>query len=393
MTEQVQEHDRKYLRFPLSYRIEHIIVLLSFTILSVTGLVQKFGTAGISQWIVMVLGGLETVRIIHRVAAIVLMVEAVYHIGAAGYHVFVLRKRPLMLPTVADIRNGIQAMRYNLRMGSRRPQQGRYTFEEKFEYWALVWGTVVMIITGWMLWNPIAAASILPGEFIPAAKEVHGGEALLAVLAIIIWHMYHVHIRHFNKSMFTGYMTEEEMLEDHPLELADIKAGRVEEPLPAEEVSRRRRIYLPIYGVFGTALLVGIFTFATFERTAVETVENPRQVMVYAPLTPTPFPEAPPTPTPLPVAQAPTTWEGGIGAMFQNQCASCHGQNVQLGNLNLASYTSALAGGEDGPGIVPGDPEASFVIIIQEAGGHPAQFSSERLELIREWIAAGAPEN
>jgi hypothetical protein len=97
-----------------------------------------------------------------------------------------------------------------------------------------------MAITGFILWNPIASANLLPGEFIPAAKEVHGGEALLAVLAIIVWHMYHVHIRHFNKSMFTGRMTEEEMLEDHPLELADIKAGRVDPPRTLRKSSAAR---------------------------------------------------------------------------------------------------------------------------------------------------------
>ncbi len=87
-----------------------------------------------------------------------------------------------------------------------------------------------MIITGFMMWNPIATARFLPGDFIPAAKAAHGGEALLAVLAIIVWHMYGVHIKHFNKSMFTGKISEEEMLDEHPLELADIKAGIANRP-------------------------------------------------------------------------------------------------------------------------------------------------------------------
>lgn len=389
----MSEKENKYLRFPLVYRLEHLIVLTSFTLLAVTGLVQKFANAGISQWIIAILSGIEVVRIIHRVAAVALMIEAVYHIGAAGYHLFVQRKRPVILPTMTDVRNGIQAMRYNLRLGGTKPQQGRYTFEEKFEYWALVWGTVVMAITGFILWNPISTASILPGEFIPAAKEVHSGEALLAVLAIIIWHMYHVHIRHFNKSMITGYMSEEEMREDHPLELADIKAGiRDRRPNP-ERAARRRRIYLPVYGLIALLGAFGIYQFATFEQTAIQTVENPSEVAVFAPLTPTPFPTAPPTPTPLPVSEAPTTWEGGIGSVFESRCSQCHGPAMQFGNLNLSSYASALAGGSLGAGVTPGDPNASQVIIIQQAGGHPAQFTPEELDLIRSWIEAGAPEN
>jgi cytochrome b subunit of formate dehydrogenase len=384
--------ERRYLRFPLSYRIEHFVVLTSFTILAITGLIQRFPNVFISEWIFLALGGVEPVRIIHRIAAIVLMLEVVYHIGSTAYHTFVLRRRPVMMPTIHDMRSAVQGLRYNLRLGGTRPQQGRYTFEEKFEYWALVWGTVVMAITGFILWNPIATTRVLPGEFVPAAKEVHGGEALLAVLAIIVWHMYHVHVRHFNRSMFTGYLTEKEMLEDHPLELADIKAGVGDPQPPPEVIARRRNIFFPIYGLIAVVLVFLIYQFATFEQTAVATVPEPRRVSVYAPLDPTPFPAPPPTPTPPPDAPAPTTWEGGISSLFQRECAACHGAFVQLGNLNLASYASTLVGGDDGPGIVPGNPDESQVIIVQEPGDHQGQFSPEQLEQVREWIEAGAPE-
>jgi len=333
---------------------------------------------------------------LHRGAAVVLIAVSVYHTLVSGYRLFVLRYRPIILPTLQDMRNGIQGFLYNLRLAKTQPQQGRYTFEEKVEYWAVVWGTVVMVITGFVLWNPIAATRVLPGQFIPAAKEVHGGEALLAVLAIIVWHLYHVHIRRFNKSMITGIITEEEMLEEHPLELADLKAGmQLPAPIP-QVIERRRRVYLPVAGVLAALLLAGVIYFATFEETAIATVPNPEDVLVYAPLTPTPFPTQLPTPTPEPQpagGTAPGTWEGGIGSMFQAKCGACHGASTQLGNLNLESYTSALTGGSTGPGIVPGDPDASQIIVKQAAGGHPGQLSPEELELVRLWIAAGAPEN
>lgn len=388
------ENERRYLRFPFVYRVEHMVLLISFTTLAITGLVQKYSGVGLSQWTIAALGGIQLVRIIHRIAAVILMLVSVFHIGRASYNLFVLNRRPTILPTLYDVKAGIQGLRYNLRLGKTRPQQGRYTFEEKIEYWAVVWGTVVMAITGFFLWNPIATTRILPGEFIPAAKEVHGGEALLAVLAIIVWHMYHVHIRGFNKSMFTGYLSEEEMVEDHPLELADIKAGLVE-PLPEpEEIAKRRRVFFPVMGVIAGLMVFAIIQFATFERTAIDTVPRPQEA-VFAPLTPTPFPTPLPTSTPLPtpVGFAGYTWEGGISALFQGQCATCHGNTAQLGGLNISSYTSALAGGDQGPGIVPGDPEASEVIIIQATGDHPVLFSPDDLELIYQWIEAGAPEN
>ena len=101
---------------------------------------------------------------------------------------------------------------------------GRFTFEEKVEYWSLLWGTVIMVATGFALWNPIATARFLPGQWIPAALAAHGGEALLAVLAIVVWHGYGVHLRHFNRSMFTGSLSEAEMRQEHPLELEERRA-------------------------------------------------------------------------------------------------------------------------------------------------------------------------
>ena len=97
-----------------------------------------------------------------------------------------------------------------------------------------------MIATGFMLWNPIATARLLPGEFIPAAQVVHGGEALLAILAVLVWHFYAVHLRQFNRSMFTGELSEEEMEHEHPLELERIKAGKAEAAADPAVLARRR---------------------------------------------------------------------------------------------------------------------------------------------------------
>ncbi len=278
---------------------------------------------------------------------------------------------------------------YNLGRRERKPQQGRYTFDEKFEYWAFAWGTIVMAVTGFMLWNPIATTKFLSGEFIPAAKAAHGGEALLAVLAIIVWHFYNVHIKHLNKSMFTGKLTEEEMLEEHPLELADIKAGVAERPLDPEKTAQRRRVFLPIYAVSALVMLTGIYFFVTFEETAITTLPPAERVSVFVPLTPTPLPTPLPTRTPPP--DAGRSWEAGIADLLAERCGTCHGQTA-LGGLNLSTYQSALQGGNAGPAIVPGDPETSLLVSVQSAGDHEGQLSEEELELVREWIAAGAPE-
>lgn len=261
-----------YLRFPLARRIEHWIMMLSFTVLGVTGLSQRFPDAELSKAILNIFGGIENLRSIHHVSAIVMMFGTAWHILVMGYSVFVLRDQMSMLPTLQDAKDGIQALLYNLGFAKTPPQMGRYTFEEKMEYWAFVWGAVVMGLTGFMMWNPITATQYLPGEFVPAAKAAHGNEAVLAVLAIIIWHMYGVHIKRFNKAMFNGQISEADMLHEHPLELADIKAGIADRRPDAKTIRKRQMIYYPIAAVLTIAMLGGIYGFINAEQTALTTV-------------------------------------------------------------------------------------------------------------------------
>lgn len=287
----MSQKSRTYERFPLIRRIEHVIMLTSFSTLGLTGLPQKFPNAGLSQVIVRIFGTIDILRQIHHVAATVLMLGTIYHLMMFGYKFFVERSRLTMLPSLQDAKDALQAFLYNLGFAKTRPQIGRYGFEEKAEYWAFVWGTIVMALTGYMMWNPIATTAIFPGEFIPAAKAAHGAEAILAVLAILLWHFYGVHLKTFNKSMWTGQLTEEEMLHEHPLELADIKAGTDKPALDAKTLAKRQRIYWPIAIVLSALMLYGVYNFVTGEKTAITTI--PIQDVggpVYAPQTPTPQP-------------------------------------------------------------------------------------------------------
>jgi formate dehydrogenase gamma subunit len=399
----MSEAPRRYLRFRVLDRAEHILLLASFTTLAITGLVQKFAEAGVSQAVIAALGGIETTRTIHHFAAVVLMLEAIFHLGTVSYKLLVRRTRLDMLPGVADARRAWDAFRYNLGLRSHPPQEGRYSFAEKAEYFAVVWGTVLMAITGFMMWNPISTTRFLPGQIIPAAKAAHGFEAILAVLAIIIWHMYHVHLRRFNRSMFTGYLKEDEMIEEHPLELADIKAGVAERRVEPKAVARRRRVFFPVYGVAALLLLAGVYAFVTFEQTAILTLPEPVDVPVFAPLTPTAFPTRAPTattrPTPTAVAGATTapaavslTWLHDVGPVLSARCGTCHGAGGGMAGLDLTTYAGALEGGVSGPAVVPGDPAASLLVQRQQSGDHPGQLTSEELEWVIAWILAGAEE-
>ena len=286
--ESAREH---YQRFSITQRIEHIVLLTAFATLGLTGLIQKFALVGVAAWLINVLGGIETVRIIHRIAAITFALQSIYHIAVLAYKVFVLRVEMTMLPGLKDLIDAIDVVRYNLGLTKEHPKMPRYNFAEKAEYWALIWGGVVMGLTGFMLWNPIVTSKFLPGQFIPAAKAAHGGEALLAVLAIFVWHFYSVHIKTFNKSMFTGRMTRHQMEAEHGHELALIHAGTEKRMVDPAGVRHRQRFFVPMAAGIGLLAALGLIWFATFEKTATATVPSPATaVPIFAPLTPTPIP-------------------------------------------------------------------------------------------------------
>jgi formate dehydrogenase gamma subunit len=270
---ETSERPEKYHRFRLAARIEHAILMTSFTILVITGIPQMYAWAGWAQWTISALGGIETVRIIHRTCAIILVLGSVYHLFTSGYRFYVRRESMRMIPTMKDFWDTVDTVRYNLGFSDKHPKMPKFNFGEKMEYWAVVWGTAVMIITGFMLWNPISTTAILPGEIIPAAKAAHGYEALLAALAIIIWHMYNVHIKFFNPSIFTGYLPREMMEEEHALELERLEAGGDPWPEVALPVlAERQRKYVIFTVVAGTLILIFIYWAFTYEQTAIETV-------------------------------------------------------------------------------------------------------------------------
>ena len=386
------EQEVVFTRFELGQRISHLVMLTSFTILGITGLVQKFIDSPISLAMINALGGIETTRHIHRFAAAALLLVSTYHFIDVFYRVYVLRSPWSMIPLFSDLVHVYHDVLYYLGFRKSKGYYGRYSYAEKAEYLALVWGTVLMAITGFMMWNPISTARFLPGEVIPAAKAAHGAEAILAVLAVLIWHVYHVHVKLFNKSMFTGKMSEEEMEHEHPAELADIQRGTEWKPPQPELIRKRQRVFYPIAGVLSILMLGGIVAFTTGEKSAITTLPPGETAQVFVPLTPTPRPTRVPTATPeLAAGVSANSWEGSIDALFRNRCSTCHGRTT-VGGLTLATYQDALKGGNSGPGIVPGDPESSMIITIQKQGGHPGQLTESELQQVIDWINAGAPE-
>ena len=198
--------------------------MVSFILLVVTGLPMKFNNAAISQWWVGVLGGIEAVRSTHHFAAYVMVAVCIYHLLYLVI-TMVAFKKPFpvkMIPDRQDITTLLWEIGYFLGIRKDRPKFDRFNWREKFDYWAIFWGMPIMAISGFILLYPVFIAKFLPGWIIPAALIAHSDESMLALIWII---MVHIYFNHFtpgtfplNKSIFTGKVSRERYMKDHSLE-------------------------------------------------------------------------------------------------------------------------------------------------------------------------------
>jgi formate dehydrogenase gamma subunit len=207
--------ERTFWRFTLSQRLEHALIFLSITALLLTGLPQKYRTASWSQELLSTPDRVQRIQDIHHIAALVLVLEVVFHLGNA---MVLLARRKLpghILPTPQDFRDAWQMLRYLLFLRKDKPSFGKYNFEQKVTYWFLFISVGIMVVTGSILLFPIAFTRLLPGSVVPAAKIAHSTEAIVTAIFVVIWHFYHVHIERLNLSIFTGRLSEHEMKTYH----------------------------------------------------------------------------------------------------------------------------------------------------------------------------------
>ncbi len=212
----------KFPRFTRWQRFEHWLLVLSFATLLFTGLPQKYEDAAFSSWIIDILGSVSTARLVHRVAAFVFVAESAVHGGEIAFSIFKRRFRPSMLITPQDFFDAIHMLRYSVGLTPSGPRFDRFDYKQKFEYWGILFGAVIMIGTGAVLWFPTTVTKVLPGELIPVAKETHSGEALLAMLVVLLWHFYDVilspAVLPLDTAMITGKISRERLMHEHPRE-------------------------------------------------------------------------------------------------------------------------------------------------------------------------------
>jgi len=223
---------RYVIRFTLKQRIEHASAMTLFIVLALTGLPQKFFEASWAHAVIMALGGIEQVRWVHRAAGIAFTLFTAAHLGIISSLVVTGRAALSLVPTRQDFLDAIQQLRYYLGMTDRPARFDKFDYKQKFEYWGLVLGAVIVISTGFVLLFPVLATTYLPGEVVPASKLAHGNEGLMAFLVVIVWHIYNAHLNPdvfpFDSTIFTGRISVERLRHEHELEYERLKA--TEEP-------------------------------------------------------------------------------------------------------------------------------------------------------------------
>jgi len=221
-------------RMNLHQRLQHFVLVLSFIILALSGFALKYP----ESWLAWLFGSDEAVRRwLHRASGVIMLAGGLWHIV---YVIFTRDGRQLVkdfLPKVQDVRDLLGSLLYFVGKKPHHPRFGRFSYAEKLEYWAVVWGTVIMGVTGLMIWLKMDVTRFFPRWVVDVAVTVHFYEAILACLAIIVWHFYHVLFAPgtypMNFAWWDGRVSKKWMEDEHPLDAA-IHDAKKEKPGPPE---------------------------------------------------------------------------------------------------------------------------------------------------------------
>ncbi|MBN2720531.1 MAG: hypothetical protein JXR72_05460 [Proteobacteria bacterium] len=253
---------RWYYRFNWYHRFIHVLIMVSFFGLVITGMPLKFYSEGWARVLVRAMGGIEAAGFWHRVCGAITFLYFLLHLVYALYYLIRVRKEPLlkwafgpdsMLPSLRDVEDVTGHILWFLGLGE-RPKFDRFTYWEKFDYLAVFWGVGIIGLSGLTLWFPEFFSLFLPGWIFNVSIILHSDEAILASGFIFTIHFYNTHLRPekfpLDHVVFTGRMSEEEFRHERPGEYERMaREGRLE-ALEATPPSRASLLWSRIIGIF-----------------------------------------------------------------------------------------------------------------------------------------------
>jgi cytochrome b subunit of formate dehydrogenase len=282
----LKARQRAFVRFEPFHRTIHAIVIVSFLGLALTGLPLKYSDQPWARGLAFAMGGFDSTSVWHRICALTTFFYFAAHLSWLANRVFLQRRERVPwktilvgpdspVPNLRDAQDLLRMGRWFTALGP-KPVFERWTYWEKFDYWAVFWGVAIIGSTGLALWFPNLFSRFLPGEALNIAKVIHSEEALLATGFIFAIHFFNTHLRPekfpVDLSMLTGLVTDEELREERPEHLERMRQQCLEQTPPAgpgdehpervEEVDEEQRLFQvrdtsPSHGVLWAVIWAG----------------------------------------------------------------------------------------------------------------------------------------
>jgi len=234
----IKDGKKFFYKFTPLQRVQHITIASCVIVLTLTGMPLKFHDTFWAPYVYALFGGIKVAPVVHKIAGTVLLVLFLFHLIYIAYSIIAYLIIPLkrkgqlgvvtvtkallthpIMPSFKDVVDIVDLLKYLLFISNKRPEGAKFTWKEKFDYWAPFWGIIIMVSTGLVMWQKEFVTQFVPGEVINFALIAHSDEAVLAALFLFIWHFYNVH---FSTSVFpmgtvflTGYLPEHLMVEEH----------------------------------------------------------------------------------------------------------------------------------------------------------------------------------
>jgi predicted CXXCH cytochrome family protein len=274
--EKEEESKLYFQRFNRKQSLTHIFVIISFILLALTGMMLKFAHMEWAKFLSRLIGGVQTAGFLHRIGAIITF-------GYFTFHVINLinlkRKQRLSLKkfifgndslwfNAQDIKDFVATIKWFVGRGP-RPQYGRWTYWEKFDYLAVFWGVAIIGFSGLLLWFPVFFTNIFPGWVINVAQIIHSDEALLAVGFIFTIHFFNTHLRPeafpMDTVIFTGHMELEHFKHERPREYEELKAsGRLDEFVSERKFTKENMRLIRFFGFLFLGIGVTLIGFIVY---------------------------------------------------------------------------------------------------------------------------------